>query len=95
VAPLFGLQVLERGATEVRRAWGNLGRAGQARIVTGRYFSLGKCADSAADTYIRHYYRDAFFPAARADTLTSLERLARELERLDGAGVTDLVLYPF
>jgi hypothetical protein len=31
---------------------------------------------------------------ARADTLTSPERIAEELDRLATAGVTDLVLYP-
>jgi alkanesulfonate monooxygenase SsuD/methylene tetrahydromethanopterin reductase-like flavin-dependent oxidoreductase (luciferase family) len=94
VAPLFGLQMLEDGAAEVRRAWADAGRTGQPRIVTGRYFSLGRDADSVADEYIRHYYGDEYFPAARADTLTSAEQVARELERLAAAGVTDLVLYP-
>lgn len=94
VAPLFGLQIVESGAREVRKAWAGAGRAGQPRIVTGRYFSLGRDAESVADEYIRHYYGEEYFPAARADTLTSAEQLARELERLAGVGVTDLVLYP-
>jgi alkanesulfonate monooxygenase SsuD/methylene tetrahydromethanopterin reductase-like flavin-dependent oxidoreductase (luciferase family) len=94
VAPLFGLQLLEHGAMEVRKAWASYGRSGQPRIVTGRYFSLGQSADFVADAYIHHYYGDAYFPAARTDTLTSPEQLAQELERLDGEGVTDVVLYP-
>jgi alkanesulfonate monooxygenase SsuD/methylene tetrahydromethanopterin reductase-like flavin-dependent oxidoreductase (luciferase family) len=94
VAPLFGLQIVESGATEVRRAWADAGRAGQPRIVTGRYFSLGRDAESVADEYIRHYYGEEYFTAARADTLTSPEQLERELDRLAGVGVTDLVLYP-
>ncbi|MGH3042263.1 MAG: hypothetical protein ACRDNG_11110, partial [Gaiellaceae bacterium] len=40
------------------------------------------------------YYGEEYFAAARADTLTSPEQLARELERLAGVGVTDIVLYP-
>jgi alkanesulfonate monooxygenase SsuD/methylene tetrahydromethanopterin reductase-like flavin-dependent oxidoreductase (luciferase family) len=94
VAPLFGLEMLKNGASEVQQAWAGAGRAGQPRIVTGRYFSLGRDADSVADDYIRHYYGDEYFPAARADTLTSPEQVARELERLAEVGVTDLVLYP-
>jgi alkanesulfonate monooxygenase SsuD/methylene tetrahydromethanopterin reductase-like flavin-dependent oxidoreductase (luciferase family) len=94
VAPLFGLPVLEGGAKEVRKAWADAGRAGQPRIVTGRYFSLGPGADSVADEYIRHYYGDEYFTPARDDTATSPAQVARELERLTAAGVTDLVLYP-
>jgi hypothetical protein len=62
--------------------------------VTGRYFSLGPNADAIADEYIRHYYGGAYFPMARADTLTSPQEIREELDRLAGAGVTDLVLYP-
>jgi alkanesulfonate monooxygenase SsuD/methylene tetrahydromethanopterin reductase-like flavin-dependent oxidoreductase (luciferase family) len=94
VAPLFGLGILEDGVREVRRAWAEAGRDGQPRIATGRYFSLGPDAEFAADEYIRHYYGDAYFAAARADTLTSREQVALELERLAAGGVTDLVLYP-
>ncbi len=94
VAPLFGLQVLEDGATAVRKVWADGGRSGQPRIVTGRYFSLGRDADRVADDYIRHYYLDEYFPIARADTLTSPEQVREELDRLAEAGVTDLVLYP-
>jgi alkanesulfonate monooxygenase SsuD/methylene tetrahydromethanopterin reductase-like flavin-dependent oxidoreductase (luciferase family) len=94
VSPLFGLQVLQDGATAVRQAWADAGRAGEPRIVTGRYFCLGRNADSVADEYIRHYYLDEYFPMARADTVTSAEQLREQLDRLTEAGVTDLVLYP-
>jgi alkanesulfonate monooxygenase SsuD/methylene tetrahydromethanopterin reductase-like flavin-dependent oxidoreductase (luciferase family) len=94
VAPLMGRQMLVDGATAVRQAWADAGRAGAPRIVTGRYFSLGPKADAVADEYIHHYYGDEGFPIARADTLTSPERLRDELDWLSDAGVTDLVLYP-
>jgi alkanesulfonate monooxygenase SsuD/methylene tetrahydromethanopterin reductase-like flavin-dependent oxidoreductase (luciferase family) len=94
VAPLFGLQILEDGVLSVRQAWADAGRSGEPRIATGRYFSLGPEADAVADEYIRHYYGDDYFPAARADTLTSSVQLTDEVERLAKAGVTDLVLYP-
>jgi hypothetical protein len=94
VAPLFGLSVLEEGTAAVRTAWGEAGRPGQPRIATGRYFCLGDGADSLADEYIRHYYGDEFFPAARADTLTTREHVRTELAALEGAGATDVVLYP-
>jgi alkanesulfonate monooxygenase SsuD/methylene tetrahydromethanopterin reductase-like flavin-dependent oxidoreductase (luciferase family) len=94
VAPLFGLQVLEDGATAVRKVWADAGRSGQPRIATGRYFSLGWDADRVADDCIRHYYLDEYFPAARADTLTGPEQVREELDRLAEAGVTDLALYP-
>jgi alkanesulfonate monooxygenase SsuD/methylene tetrahydromethanopterin reductase-like flavin-dependent oxidoreductase (luciferase family) len=94
VAPLFGLQVLLDGIEQIRKAWGEAGREGEPRIVTGRYFSLGRSADSTADEYVRHYYGDEYFLAARADTLTSREQVVAELERLTAAGVTDVVLYP-
>ncbi len=94
VAPLFGLEVLKAGSAAVRRAWADVGRSGEPRIVTGRYFSLGRDADRVADDYIRHYYLDEYFPSARTDTLTSPGHVRAELDRLAGAGVTDLVLYP-
>jgi alkanesulfonate monooxygenase SsuD/methylene tetrahydromethanopterin reductase-like flavin-dependent oxidoreductase (luciferase family) len=94
VAPLFGLQMLRDGATAVHRAWVEAGRAGEPRVVTGRYFSLGPDAGSVADDYIRHYYGDAYFPMARADTLTSAEQVREDLGRLAEAGATDVVLYP-
>jgi alkanesulfonate monooxygenase SsuD/methylene tetrahydromethanopterin reductase-like flavin-dependent oxidoreductase (luciferase family) len=75
VAPLFGLSVLAEGAAAVRRAWAQAKRSGQPRIATGRYFSLGDDADAVADEYIRHYYGDEFFAAARADTLTTGQQL--------------------
>jgi hypothetical protein len=47
-----------------------------------------------APEYIRHYYSDEFFPAARADTLTTLGHLHAELRALRAAGATDANLYP-
>ncbi|WP_460665605.1 LLM class flavin-dependent oxidoreductase [Kribbella swartbergensis] len=94
VAPLFGTSTLEQGANAVRTAWQEAGRIGRPRIVTGRYFALGADADSVAEEYIRHYYGDAFFDAARADTLTSPGQLHDHLTALRAAGATDVVLYP-
>jgi alkanesulfonate monooxygenase SsuD/methylene tetrahydromethanopterin reductase-like flavin-dependent oxidoreductase (luciferase family) len=94
VAPLLGFQLLEAGAAAVRQLWTDARRAGEPRIVTGRYFSLGPGADSVADEYLRHYYGADFFAAARADTLTQPGQVREGIERLDGAGVTDLVLFP-
>ncbi len=94
VAPLFGLSVLEEGRAAVLTAWAEAGRPEQPRIVTGRYFSLGNDADAVADEYIRHYYGDEFYAAARADTLTGTEQLRAELAALEAAGATDVVLYP-
>jgi hypothetical protein len=62
--------------------------------VTGRYFSLGEDADAVADDYVRHYYGDDYFAVARADTLTSTERLGAERAALERAGATDVLLYP-
>ena len=62
--------------------------------MTGRYFRLGEDADADADDYIRHYYGDDYFVAARADTLTTTERLGAELAALQTAGATDVLLYP-
>jgi hypothetical protein len=90
---LFGLSVLQAGTVAVRTAWEEVGRSERPRIMTGRYFSLGDHADAVADEYIRHYYGDEYFPAARADTLTTPEQLRTELEALRAAGATDVVLY--
>jgi hypothetical protein len=86
--------VLQQGAAAVHQVWAAAGRPGQPRIVTGRYFSLGEDADAVADDYIRHYYGDDYFVAARADTLTTTERLGAELAALQTAGATDVLLYP-
>jgi alkanesulfonate monooxygenase SsuD/methylene tetrahydromethanopterin reductase-like flavin-dependent oxidoreductase (luciferase family) len=94
VAPLFGLSLLEDGAAAAREAWAAAGRPGAPRIVTGRYFSLGDDADAVADEYVRHYYGDAYFAPARADTLTTAEHLRTELAALQAAGTTDVILYP-
>jgi alkanesulfonate monooxygenase SsuD/methylene tetrahydromethanopterin reductase-like flavin-dependent oxidoreductase (luciferase family) len=94
VAPLLGMQLLETGASAVRQAWADAGRPGAPRIVTGRYVSLGPHAESVADEYLRHYYGEAYYHAARADTLTSRDQLADALAQLEQAGVSDLLLYP-
>lgn len=94
VAPLFGTATLEQGARAVREEWQQAGRIGRPRIVTGRYFALGADADATADEYIRHYYGDAYFEFARADTLTTPRRLQDHLSELSEAGATDVVLYP-
>jgi alkanesulfonate monooxygenase SsuD/methylene tetrahydromethanopterin reductase-like flavin-dependent oxidoreductase (luciferase family) len=94
VSPLFGADVLEAGVRNARKAWVEAARGGQPRIATGRYFSLGADADAVADEYIHHYYGDEYFDAARGDTMTSAQQVARDLGRLTKAGVTDLVLYP-
>jgi len=62
--------------------------------MTGRYFSLGPVASEVADEYIHHYYGSDFFDAARADTLTSVDQIHDELQRLSRAGCTDVVLFP-
>jgi alkanesulfonate monooxygenase SsuD/methylene tetrahydromethanopterin reductase-like flavin-dependent oxidoreductase (luciferase family) len=94
VAPLMGLSVLQQGVTEVRSAWATAERAGAPRVVTGRYFGFGPDAEAVADEYLRHYYGDEFFPVARADTVTTIDQLRRELPRLEAAGTTDVILYP-
>jgi alkanesulfonate monooxygenase SsuD/methylene tetrahydromethanopterin reductase-like flavin-dependent oxidoreductase (luciferase family) len=94
VAPLFDLGLLEDGRAAVGRAWTQAGRAGRPRIMTGRYFSLGAEADETADEYIHHYYGADFFDPARADTLTTVERIQAELGRLSKAGCDDLLLFP-
>ncbi|TDW91577.1 LLM class flavin-dependent oxidoreductase [Kribbella sp. VKM Ac-2566] len=94
VAPLFGTATLEQGASAVRTAWKDAGRSGDPRIVTGRYFALGPEADAVADEYIRHYYGDAYFEFARADTLTTPAALRDHLTGLRAAGATDVIFYP-
>ena len=94
VAPLMGRQTLEDGAASVRQYWADAGRPGEPRIATGRYFSLGDRADARADKDIRHYYGDAGFAIALADTLTSPEQIRDDIDRLAATGVTDLLFYP-
>jgi alkanesulfonate monooxygenase SsuD/methylene tetrahydromethanopterin reductase-like flavin-dependent oxidoreductase (luciferase family) len=94
VAPLFGFDLLLAGVASTNAAWSRAGRSASPRILTGRYFCLGPDADATADEYIRHYYGDQFFAAARADTLTTEDDLAGELRRLHDAGCHEVVLYP-
>jgi hypothetical protein len=94
VAPLFDLGLLIDGGAAVGRSWAEAGREGKPRIMTGRYFSLGAGADETADEYIQHYYGADFFDPARAETLTTIERIHAELRRLAEAGCDDVVLFP-
>lgn len=94
VAPLFGMALLQDGIAAVEQAWTAAGREGRPRIVTGRYFSLGRDADETADAYLAHYYGADALEVARADTLTTDERIHDELQRLSQAGCDDVVLFP-
>jgi hypothetical protein len=94
VSLLFGLGMLTEGAGAVRRAWDAAGRPGRPRIATGRYVCLGPGADRVAEEYLRHYYGRDALAIALPDTLTTPGHLRDELDRLAGAGVTDLVLHP-
>jgi alkanesulfonate monooxygenase SsuD/methylene tetrahydromethanopterin reductase-like flavin-dependent oxidoreductase (luciferase family) len=94
VAPLFDLGMLKDGGAAVGRSWAEAGREAKPRIMTGRYFSLGADADETADEYIQHYYGADFFDPARAETLTTIERIHAELRRLAKAGCDDVVLFP-
>lgn len=94
VAPFFGHDLLTEGIASVRRAWTAAGRPGEPRVVVERYFCLGPDADRVADDYLRHYYGDEYFPAARADTLTSPRGIRDEVRRLAEAGCHDLLLFP-
>jgi alkanesulfonate monooxygenase SsuD/methylene tetrahydromethanopterin reductase-like flavin-dependent oxidoreductase (luciferase family) len=93
VAPLFGMALLHDGIAAVEQAWTAAGRAGRPRIVTGRYFSLGRDADQTADAYIAHYHAADDLEVARGDTLTTDEQIHDELQRLSQAGCDDVVLF--
>ena len=62
--------------------------------MTGRYFRLGADAYQRAGEYIHHYYPAECSGPARADTLTSVERLDVELRRLADAGCTRRAALP-
>ena len=94
VAPLMGQQTLEDGAAAVRAAWASAGRAGEPRIATGRYVSLGPGGEAAAREYLRHYYGEQGLAMVLADALTDPDQVRDELDRLAKTGVTDVVLYP-
>jgi hypothetical protein len=94
VAPLMGFELLQAGATAVRDEWARQERGGTPRIVTGRYFSFGPDAPGVADHYLQHYYGEAGWSIARADTATTRDELHQELARLEEAGVTDVVMFP-
>jgi alkanesulfonate monooxygenase SsuD/methylene tetrahydromethanopterin reductase-like flavin-dependent oxidoreductase (luciferase family) len=94
VAPLFGMALLQAGIEAVGQAWTAAQREGRPRIVTGRYFSLGRDAQQTADAYLKHYYGADALEAAGADTLTGGARIREELQRLARAGCDDVVLFP-
>jgi alkanesulfonate monooxygenase SsuD/methylene tetrahydromethanopterin reductase-like flavin-dependent oxidoreductase (luciferase family) len=94
VAPLFGFDALLGGIAGAHAAWSAAGRRGRPRIVVGRYFCLEPDADGTADAYIRHYYGDEYFGAARADVLTTPHQANLELQRLRDAGCDDVLLFP-
>lgn len=94
VAPFFSFQLLADGIESIRQAWTEGGRSGQPRVVVERYFCLGPDADEIADHYLLHYYGQEYFPHARADTLTTRERLRTEILRVSEAGCDDLLLFP-
>jgi hypothetical protein len=62
--------------------------------VVPRYFCLGADAAEVADEYLLHYYGQEYFAYARADTLTTRERLRVEIRRLSETGCDDLLLFP-
>jgi alkanesulfonate monooxygenase SsuD/methylene tetrahydromethanopterin reductase-like flavin-dependent oxidoreductase (luciferase family) len=94
VAPFFGFEMLVDGIASVRQAWIEAGRSSRPRVVVERYFCLGAGADEVADEYLLHYYGPEYFAHARADTLTTRERLGAEIRRLSEAGCDDLLLFP-
>lgn len=94
VAPSFGMEPLVAGIAAVGSAWENAGRSGRPRVVVERYFSFGAHADDVAEHYLHHYYGEAYLPAVRADTPTTVTHLALELERLERVGCDDMVLLP-
>lgn len=94
VAPSFGFDQLVAGIEAVRAAWEDVGRPGRPRVVAERYFSLGPAAEVDAGDYLHHYYGDTYLAAVLADTPTTADRLASELDRLATAGCDDVVLLP-
>jgi alkanesulfonate monooxygenase SsuD/methylene tetrahydromethanopterin reductase-like flavin-dependent oxidoreductase (luciferase family) len=94
VAPSFGFETLTDGIAAVRAAWRDAGRSDRPRVVVERYICLGSGAAATAEHYLDHYYGAEYLPAVLADTLTTVERLRRELARLRDAGCDDVVLLP-
>jgi alkanesulfonate monooxygenase SsuD/methylene tetrahydromethanopterin reductase-like flavin-dependent oxidoreductase (luciferase family) len=94
VAPFFGFDLLTQGIAAVREAFWVAGRTGSPRVVVERYFCLGPDADTIADHYLEHYYGRDYFPAARADTLTTPQAVDEERRRLHDVGCDDLLLFP-
>ena len=94
VAPLMGLPLLEQGAAAVSEQWQAAGRGGKPRIATGRYVSLGPDGARHASEYLAHYYGREQAHVPLADTPTTSGQLLEELDRLQGVGVTDVLLFP-
>jgi alkanesulfonate monooxygenase SsuD/methylene tetrahydromethanopterin reductase-like flavin-dependent oxidoreductase (luciferase family) len=94
VAPSFGHEALTSGIDAARDAWREAGRPGSPRIVVERYFCLGDGAPEIANHYLGHYYGPEYLDAVSADTATTVDRLARQLARLEAAGCDDVVLLP-
>jgi alkanesulfonate monooxygenase SsuD/methylene tetrahydromethanopterin reductase-like flavin-dependent oxidoreductase (luciferase family) len=94
VAPSFGHEALTSGIDAARDAWRRAGRPESPRIVVERYFCLGDGGPEIAHHYLAHYYGDEYLDAVSSDTATTIDRLARELDRLEAAGCDDVVLLP-
>lgn len=94
VAPSFGFEALATGIEGVQQAWRDAGREDEPRVVVERYFCFGDRGADIARRYLHHYYGDDYLPAVMADTITTVERLERELHRLAGVGCDDVVLIP-
>jgi alkanesulfonate monooxygenase SsuD/methylene tetrahydromethanopterin reductase-like flavin-dependent oxidoreductase (luciferase family) len=94
VAPLMGLELLEVGTAAVREQWQAAGRGGGPRIATGRYVSLGPDGARHASEYLAHYYGREQAHVPLADTPTTSGQLLEELDRVQGVGVTDVLLFP-
>ncbi|NUT02521.1 MAG: LLM class flavin-dependent oxidoreductase [Hamadaea sp.] len=80
----------------VRTAWADAGRAGEPRLATLAYFSLGDDAEQESREYLSHYY--AFtgdFAKIIADgALRTPEAIRSAVSAFEDAGCTELYLDP-
>ncbi|NUT20430.1 MAG: LLM class flavin-dependent oxidoreductase [Hamadaea sp.] len=80
----------------VRTAWTEAGRAGEPRLATLAYFSLGDDAEQESRTYLNHYY--AFtgdFAKIIADgALRTPEAIRTAVTAFEDAGCTELYFDP-
>jgi hypothetical protein len=90
----MGRELLEVGTAAVREQWQAAGRGGTPRIATGRYVSLGPDGARHASEYLAHYYGREQAHVPLADTPTTSGQLLEELDRVQGVGVTDVLLFP-